>query len=141
MRNHISEEGLIEKIFQESRTIAIVGLSSNPRRPSYGVAAFLQNSGYRIIPVNPMEQEVLGEKSFPSLSAIPEDIKIDVVDVFRRPEFALEIVEEAIARKSRFIWLQDGVISLEAWNLALESNTPIVMDDCMYRQGLRNIKK
>jgi uncharacterized protein len=141
MGHHISEPGLIEKIFRESKTIAVVGLSANPRRPSYGVAAYLQAEGYRIIPVNPMETEILGEKCYPSLSAIPDAIKIDVVDLFRRPEFAPEIVQEAIARGVPYLWLQDGVISEEAWELAIQSNTAIVMDDCMYRQGIRILNK
>ncbi|HDR04701.1 MAG TPA: CoA-binding protein [Candidatus Marinimicrobia bacterium] len=141
MSHHISEAGLIEKIFHKSKTIAVVGLSPNAARPSYGVARFLQNAGYRIIPVNPTEAEILGKKCYPSLSSIPDDIKIDVVDIFRRPEFVPDIVRKAIQRGVSFIWLQDGVISEEAWDLAVKAQIPIVMDDCMYRQGIHYINK
>ena len=103
---------VVETILDECRTIAVVGLSSNPARASYGVARYLQQQGYRIIPVNPNENEVLGERAYPSLADVPE--KFDLVDIFRRSEDAGEFVDEAIRLGVRAIWLQDGVIDQAA---------------------------
>src|SRR5437879_11802357 len=97
----------ISEVFRNSHTIAAVGLSSKRFRPSYGVAEYMQRAGYRIIPVNPHEAEVLGEKSYPTLEAVPEHV--DIVDIFRRPEFVPEIVEAAIQAGAGAIWMQGGV--------------------------------
>lgn len=113
----------------EMKRIAVVGLSSDPSRPSYDVARYLQRQGYTIIPVNPKETEVLGEKSYPTLSDIPEPP--DVVDVFRRPEYVGEIVDEAIRVGAKAVWLQLGVINEEAARKAREAGLLVVMDRCM----------
>jgi predicted CoA-binding protein len=121
-----------EKILTSARTIAVVGLSANPRRPSHGVARYLQRVGYRIIPVNPNLEEVLGERAYPTLREIPQPV--DVVDVFRRSEFVGPIVDDAIAIKATAVWLQDGVFDEEAAARARGAGLDVVMDDCMMRR-------
>jgi predicted CoA-binding protein len=116
-------------IFASCRTIAIVGLSSNPARASYGVAEYFQSQGYRIIPVNPNETEVLGEKAYPDLRSIPE--RVDLVNVFRRPEHVPEIVDEAIAIGARALWLQQGITHPEAEAKARAAGLLVVSDACM----------
>jgi predicted CoA-binding protein len=111
------------------KTIAVVGLSSDRARPSYGVARYLQRQGYRIIPVNPNEQEVLGEQAYPSLREVP--VPVDVVDVFRRSEYVPEVVEEAIAIGAPVLWLQQGVIHPQAAARAQAAGLAVVMDRCM----------
>lgn len=118
---------LVEEQLRNSRTIAVVGLSDNPSRDSYRVARYLQSQGYRVIPVNPMIQEVLGEKSYPDLKSVPEPI--DMVDIFRRSELVPPVVAEAIAVGARYIWMQDGVIHPEAKAAAEAAGIPVVMDD------------
>jgi predicted CoA-binding protein len=124
-----------EKILRSARTIAVVGLSPDPRRPSHGVASYLQRAGYRIIPVNPNVDEVLGERAYPGLRAIPRPV--DVVDVFRRSEFVGPIVDDAIAIKASAVWLQDGVTDEDAAARARASGLDVVMDDCMMRRHAR----
>jgi len=121
-----------EKILTSARTIAVVGLSANPRRPSHGVARYLQRVGYQIIPVNPNVEEVLGERAYPSLREIPQSV--DVVEVFRRSEFVGPIVDDAIAIKATAVWLQDGVTDEEAATRARAAGLDVVMDDCMMRR-------
>jgi predicted CoA-binding protein len=121
-----------EKILRSARRIAVVGLSANPRRPSHGVARYLQRVGYRIIPVNPNVAEVLGERAYPTLSELPEPV--DVVEVFRRSEFAGPIVDEAIAIGAGAVWLQDGVVDEAAAERARAAGLDVVMDDCMMRR-------
>jgi predicted CoA-binding protein len=121
-----------ERILKSARTIAVVGLSPDPRRPSHGVARYLQRAGYRIIPVNPNVDEVLGERAYLSLRQIPQEV--DVVEVFRRSEFVGSIVDDAIAIKARAVWLQDGVIDEDAAARARASGLDVVMDDCMMRR-------
>jgi predicted CoA-binding protein len=121
-----------DKILISARTIAVVGLSPDPRRPSHGVARYLQRAGYRIIPVNPNVDEVLGERAYPSLRQISE--AVDVVEVFRRSEFVGPIVDDAIAIKASALWLQDGVIDEDAAARARASGMDVVMDDCMMRR-------
>jgi predicted CoA-binding protein len=121
-----------EKILRSARTIAVVGLSANPRRPSHGVARYLQRVGYRIIPVNPNVAEVLGERAYPTLSALPSPV--DVVEVFRRSEFAGAIIDEAIAIGAGAVWLQDGVVDEAAAKRARAAGLDVVMDDCMMRR-------
>jgi uncharacterized protein len=123
---------VVERILDRARTIAVVGLSPDPRRPSHGVARYLQRAGYRIIPVNPNIDEVLGEKSYARLSETPQPV--DVVEVFRRSEFVGPIVDEAIAIKAGAIWLQDGVIDEAAAERARAAGLDVVMDDCMMRR-------
>lgn len=121
-----------EKILRSARTIAVIGLSANPRRPSHGVARYLQHAGYRIIPVNPNVAEVLGERAYATLSELPGPV--DVVEVFRRSEFAGAIVDEAIAIKAAAVWLQDGVVDEAAAERARAAGLDVVMDDCMMRR-------
>ena len=121
-----------DKILRSARTIAVVGLSTNPRRPSYGVARYLQRAGYRIIPVNPNVSEVLGERAYATLSELPGPV--DVVEVFRRSEFAGAIVDEAIAIGAGAVWLQDGVVDEAAAERARAAGLDVVMDDCMMRR-------
>jgi predicted CoA-binding protein len=122
----------IGKLLRSSKTIAVVGLSDSPLRPSHGVAAYLQSHGYRIIPVNPMVKGALGEKAVASLSAVKE--KIDIVDVFRRSEFVPEIVDEAIRLKVPAIWMQEGVIHEAAAERARQAGIFVVMDRCMLKE-------
>ena len=121
-----------------SRTIAVVGLSSRKFRPSHGVAEYLQSVGYRIIPVNPHEREVLGEKSYATLEDIPE--KIDIVDIFRRPEHVPAIVESAIRMKARAIWMQEGVIHPEAAEKARRAGIAVVMDNCILKEHIKRFR-
>ena len=122
----------IEKILKDSKTIAVVGLSSKPNRPSHGVARYLQAQGYRIIPVNPMVEEVLGERSYSDLASVPEEV--DVVDIFRRPEHVPAIVEAAIAKGAKAVWMQEGVIHEEAAARAEAAGLLVVMDRCMFKE-------
>jgi predicted CoA-binding protein len=123
---------IIERILERSKTIAVVGLSPDPGRPSHGVARYLQRAGYRIIPVNPGIDEVLGERAYPSLRDVPEPI--DLVDVFRRSEFVAGIVDEAIAARAKSVWLQDGVIDEASAARARSAGLDVVMDDCIMRR-------
>ena len=127
----MNEQDTIKAIFK-MKTIAVVGLSPKPIRPSYGVAKYLQSVGYKIIPVNPGHTEILGEKSYPTLKDIP--VEIDVVDVFRRSEFVMPIAEVAIEIGAKAIWFQDGVINEEAAKKAEAAGLLVVMDDCILRQ-------
>jgi len=122
----------MEKIFAESRSIAVVGLSSNPARPSYSVARYLQSQGYKIIPVNPNEKEILGEKCYPDLVSIPQ--VVDCVDIFRRSEEVTSIVEQAIKIKARVVWMQEGIINEDAAKKATDAGLTVVMDKCMYKE-------
>ncbi|MFZ0884953.1 MAG: CoA-binding protein [Candidatus Acidiferrales bacterium] len=128
----------ITEILKTSHTIAVVGLSSRKFRPSYGVAEYLQSVGYRIIPVNPHEREVLGEKSYARLEDIPE--KIDIVDIFRRSEYVPEIVESAIRIKASAIWMQEGVIHHEAAEQARRAGMVVVMDDCILKEHIKRFR-
>jgi uncharacterized protein len=123
---------VVEKILTSARTIAVVGLSPDPRRPSHGVARYLQRAGYRIIPVNPNVAEVLGERAYPDLRQLPQPV--DVVDVFRRSEFVGPIVDDAIAIKASAVWLQDGVVDEASAARARAAGLDVVMDDCMMRR-------
>jgi predicted CoA-binding protein len=122
----------IRDLLAKVKTIAVVGLSDSPLRPSYGVSAYMQTQGYRIIPVNPQIAEALGEKSYPSLLDVPE--KIDLVDVFRRPEYVDEIVEQAIQLKIPAIWLQEEVINEHAAEKARKAGMFVVMDRCILKE-------
>lgn len=119
----------IKEILDRYRTIAVVGLSSQTWRPSYSVSRYMQNAGYRIIPVNPNETEVLGEKAYGSLDEVPEPFEI--VDIFRRPEHVPDVVEAAIRRNARVIWMQLGVINEGAAARARAAGLEVVMDRCI----------
>ena len=123
------DDDLITKILRGSNTIAVVGLSSNPMRPSHGVSEYLQSAGYRIIPVNPNEVEVLGEKSYARLEDVPE--KIDIVDIFRRAEFVPQVVESAIRVGAKVVWMQQGVENETAAEQARAAGLAVVEDACM----------
>lgn len=131
----INSTETIKQILKECRTIAVVGLSSNPMRPSYGVTQYMQRQGYRIIPVNPNETEVLGEKSYPELADVSE--QIDLVDVFRRSDEAGRVVDEAIRIGAKAVWLQEGVIDLTAAERALDAGLLVVMDRCILKEHIR----
>ncbi len=125
----------IAELLRKSKTIAVVGLSSRRFRPSYGVSQYMQASGYRIIPVNPGETEVLGEKAYATLEEVPE--KIDIVDIFRRSEAVPEIVESAIRVGASAIWMQEGVVHEDAANRAREAGLEVVMDRCILKDHQR----
>ncbi len=125
----------IARILDECRTIAVVGLSSKSTRPSHGVAAYMRRAGYRVIPVNPNESEVLGEKSYASLAEVPE--RIDLVDVFRRSEEAGAAVDQAIAIGAKAVWLQEGVIDHDAAQRALDAGLLVVIDRCWLKEHRR----
>lgn len=127
----------IRALLQQIKTIAVVGLSASPNRPSHGVARALQGFGYRIVPVNPTVTEVLGEKAWPSLHALPE--AVDLVDVFRASGHVAGIVEECIALKLPALWLQDGVIDEAAARRARAAGLTVVMDRCIYRDYIQLI--
>jgi uncharacterized protein len=122
----------ITKLLQDAKTIAVVGLSDNPLRPSHGVAAYLQSHGYRIIPVNPQIQSCLGEKAYASLREITD--KVDIVNIFRRPEFVDEVVDQAIQIKAPVIWMQEEVIHDEAAQKARKAGIFVVMDRCILQE-------
>ena len=128
---------VIREILQSARTIAIVGLSSNPLRPSNYVGFYLQRHGYRVVPVNPNEREALGEPAYARLSDIP--FEVDVVDVFRAPPFVPAVAEEAVAIGARALWLQFGVISGQGAQIAERGGLKVVMDRCIKVEHARNL--
>jgi len=125
----------IPDLLRSSRTIAVVGLSNKRYRPSHGVAEYMQKQGYRIIPVNPNETEVLGEKAYARLEDVPE--RIDIVDIFRRSEFVPPIVESAIRIGARAVWMQEGVVHEDAATRAREAGLTVVMDRCILKEHRR----
>lgn len=122
----------IGDLLKTARTIAVVGLSNKPLRPSHGVSLYMQQQGYRIIPVNPHLQSVLGEKAYPSLKDVPE--KVDIVNIFRRSEFVAEIVDQAIALGVPAIWMQEDVVHEPAAEKARQAGIFVVMDRCILRE-------
>ena len=122
----------ISEVLKRSKTIAVVGLSCNPLRPSHGVSAYMQSHGYRIIPVNPQIEECLGEKAYKTLLEVPE--KIDIVNIFRRSEFVAEIVDNAIRLKVPAIWMQEDVIDENAAEKARKAGIFVVMDRCILKE-------
>ena len=128
MGNEISE------ILHTAKTIAVVGLSSKRYRPSFSVSQYMQRAGYRIIPVNPNETQVLGERAYASLEEIPGDIKIDIVDIFRRSDEVAPVVESAIRVGARFIWMQEGVADEHAARRARQAGLGVVMDRCILKE-------
>jgi predicted CoA-binding protein len=134
----INSPETIKRILDECRTIAVVGLSSKPTRPSHGVAGYMQRAGYRIIPVNPNEVAVLGGKAYGSLAEVRE--KIDLVDVFRRSDQAGAVVDEAIAVGAKAVWLQEGVIDHAAAQRALDAGLLVAMDRCWLKEHIKAAK-
>jgi uncharacterized protein len=125
----------IPELLRKSKNIAVVGLSSKKFRPSYGVAEYMQAHGYRVIPVNPNESEVLGEKSYASLEEVPEHI--DVVDIFRRSEFVGPLVDSAIRIGANAVWMQEGVVHEDGAHKAREAGLAVVMDRCILKEHMR----
>lgn len=125
----------LRRIFESAKVIAAVGLSSKVERASYNVTKYLQSNGYRVIPVNPNETEVLGERAYPDLESVPEHI--DVVQIYRNPDAVPPIVASAIAKGVRVIWMQDGAGNTEAAESARAAGATVVVDDCMMRQHAR----
>ena len=131
----INSKKTIQKILDNCRTIAVVGLSSDPSRPSYGVASYMRRREYNVIPVNPNEIEVFGEKAYASLVEVPN--KIDLVDIFRRSSEAGTAVDQAIAVGAKAVWLQEGVIDQAAAQRAAEAGLLVVMDRCWLKEHAR----
>ena len=131
----INSTETIRRILDECRTIAVVGLSSDPSRASNSVSGYMRRQGYRVIPVNPNETSVFGEKSYPDLFAVP--VKIDLVDVFRRPDEAGKAVDEAIAVGAKAVWMQEGVIDEAAAQRAVDAGLMVVMDRCWLKEHIR----
>ena len=131
----INSQETIRRILDECHTIAVVGLSSDPSRASNSVSGYMRRQGYLVIPVNPNETSVFGEKSYPDLSAVPE--KIDLVDVFRRSDEAGKAVDEAIAVGAKAVWLQEGVIDSAAAQRAVDAGLMVVMDRCWLKEHIR----
>jgi predicted CoA-binding protein len=121
----------LAKILEKYKTLAVVGLSSKPSRPSYGVSAYMLTQGYRIVPVNPHEESVLGQKAYPSLDEVPE--AVEVVFIFRRSEFVPEVVESAIRKGAKVIWMQEGVIHEEAAQRARAAGLTVIQDRCILK--------
>ena len=132
------ESDPIADLLQQSKTVAVVGISCNPMRPSHGVSAYMQSHGYRIIPVNPNITECLGEKAYASLLDVPE--KIDIVDIFRRPEFVEEVVDQAIQIKVPAVWMQEEVIHENAAAKARQAGIFVVMDHCILKEHRKRFR-
>jgi predicted CoA-binding protein len=133
---------LIADILKNYKTIAVVGLSSNPRRPSFGVAQYIQSAGYRIIPVNPNEIEVLGEKSYPRLEAVPKSQHIEIVDIFRRSENIPPVVDSAISVGAKVIWMQQGIEHQNAADKARAAGLLVIEDACiLIEHRLRRLRR
>ncbi len=133
-----TEAERIVDLLQQSKTIAVVGLSDNPLRPSFGVSSYMQSQGYRIIPVNPTVTNSLGEHAYPTLLEVPE--KIDIVNIFRRPEAVPEIVEQAIQLGVPAIWMQEGVVHEAAAEKARKAGIFVVMDRCILKEHMRCVR-
>lgn len=125
------EDRDLRLLLGQAETIAVVGLSTDPRRPSHRVAAYLQAHGYTIVPVNPHVDAVLGERAFPTLLDIPPSRPIDVVDVFRRPEATPDVARDAVAIGARVLWLQEGIVNEEAMRIAQDAGMEIIMGVCI----------
>ncbi len=128
---------LEEEILKSSRVVAMVGLSPKPDRPSHLVGNYLKGKGFKVIPVNPAEKEVIGETSYPDLNSIPE--RVDVVDIFRRPEDVPPIVEDAIKIGAKVVWMQEGIVNEAAAARAKEAGLKVVMDHCMRKEYMKMI--
>jgi uncharacterized protein len=125
------EDRELRALLGDVHTIAVVGLSSRRGRPSFEVASYLQEHGYRIVPINPNEAEVLGERAYATLADVPPDVRIDVVDVFRRAEETPAVAREAVAIGARVLWLQEGIVSEEAARIATEGGLEVIMGVCI----------
>ena len=128
----------VTELLRSARTIAVVGLSDDAMRPSHGVSAYMQSHGYRIIPVNPKIQSCLGEKAYASLLEVPE--KIDIVNIFRRPEFVEEVVDQAIRLKVPAIWMQEDVVHEKAAEKARRAGIFVMMDRCILKEHIKRFR-
>jgi uncharacterized protein len=128
-----AEERELRSLLGEVSVVAVVGVSSKPWRASHDVASYLQHHGYRIVPVNPNEEEVLGEQAYASLLDIPKEVRVDVVDVFRRAEHTPEVARHAVAIGARMLWLQEGIVSEEAARIASEGGLEVIMGACIMK--------
>lgn len=135
-RDLTAEDRELRTLLGDVRTIAVVGLSSRPGRPSFEVARYLQAHGYRIVPVNPNETEVLGERAYPSLRDLPPDLSVDVVDVFRRAEHTPDVARDAVAIGAKVLWLQEDIVSDEAAAIATDGGLDVIMGVC-----IRNVRE
>ena len=127
----------LKEILTHYKIVAVVGISSKEDRPSYSVASYLKSKGYRIVPVRPDGDIILGEKVYPNLHEIPEEIEVDVVDVFRKSEEVPPVADEAIRRGAKVLWMQEGVINKEAGKKAEKAGLKVVMDRCMKKEHQR----
>jgi hypothetical protein len=134
----INGNDTIRKVLDDCKTIAVVGLSSDPGRPSYGVASYMRRRGYKVIPVNPNEREVFGDKAYASLADIPQTV--DLVNIFRRPSEAGYAVDDAIAIGAKAVWLQEGVIDQAAAQRAQDAGLLVVMDRCWLKEHARTAR-
>lgn len=139
-RPYVPGDAELRSILGDAQTVAVVGLSSKPDRYSYEVAGFLQERGYRIVPINPNETEVLGERAYPTLLDVPGDVSIDVVDVFRRASETPPIAKQAVERRARVLWLQDGIVNDEARRIAEAGGLTVIMGVCIERTTKRLIR-
>jgi predicted CoA-binding protein len=128
---YLPSDDELRSILRAARAIAVVGLSSKPDRPSHEVASFLQERGYRIVPVNPNETEVLDERAYPSLLDVPAEIPIEIVDVFRRAEETPPVAEQAVRRGAKVLWLQQGIVNEDARRIAEEAGLTVIMGVCI----------
>ncbi len=123
---------------KQAKTIAIVGLSGDPTKASYRVAKYMKDKGYDIIPINPTERAILGEKSYPDLMSLPSGISLDIVDIFRKSEAVESIVDQAIKRRAKMIWMQEGIVNQNAKTKALEAGLDVIMDTCIMKVHQNN---
>ncbi len=135
----IEDDAELRNVLTSAHTVATVGVSSNPEKPSYGIFQYLAEAGYNMIPVNPTVPEVLGRKSYPDLKSIPE--KIDVVQVFRKPEDVPAVVEQAIQAGARVVWMQEGIVNQQAAERAEQAGLKVVMDRCMMKTHQRLVRR
>jgi len=133
----VPEPGPEARILRDYRTVAVVGISADEEKASFRVARYLKEQGYRIIPVNPREREVLGERCYPDLCSVPE--RIEVVDVFRRPRFVPRVVAEAMYAGAKVVWMQEGIVHEAAARRAREAGMEVVMDRCMMKEHKKMI--
>ena len=131
---HHSTDDEIRAILEDYRVIAVVGLSTDASRPSHGVAAYMQQAGYRIVPIHPQAETILGEKAYANLREVPAELGVEIVDVFRRPDAVMPHVEEAIDIGAKVLWLQEGVINNEAADRAKAAGLQVVMNRCILKE-------
>jgi predicted CoA-binding protein len=137
----MADQSRITDILQKAKIIAVVGLSANPGRPSFGVASYMQAQGYRTVPVNPNYSKILDEPCYPSLLALPKAIKVDIINIFRRSDAVMPVVEEGIRIGAETIWMQEGVINHEAATTAERAGLFVVMNRCIMRDHSRYVQK